>query len=208
MTANLRVRPGELVRDFVNTLDVDTGQDELTSPAALAAWLREHGLETVPSAMLAAWLREHGLATVPSATEADLRAAVALREGLRAALRAHHAGADGIAPAGLDELMADYPLQVSLRTGTPELQPAGSGVEAGLGRIVAAVAESYADGSWPRLKVCAEGTCQWAFLDTSRNQSRSWCSMSVCGNRAKTKAYRTRHKQPQADLVDGRASPR
>jgi predicted RNA-binding Zn ribbon-like protein len=181
MATGVSARPGELVRDFVNTLDVDTGQDELLSPAALAAWLREHGL-----------------ATVSAASEADFEAAVALREGLRDALRAHHLGAEGRAPAGLDELMANYPLQVSLRTGTPELQPAGSGVEAGLGRIVAAVAESRADGSWPRLKVCAESTCQWAFLDTSRNQSRSWCSMSVCGNRAKTKAYRTRQKRAQA----------
>ncbi len=180
MAASLRARPGELVRDFVNTLDVDTGADQLVSPAALAAWLREHGL-----------------ATARSATEADLGAAVALREGLRAALRAHHAGADGTALAGLDELMADFPLHISLRAGSPELQPAGRGVQVGLGRIVAAVAESHADGSWPRLKVCAESTCQWAFLDTSRNRSRSWCSMSVCGNRAKIKAYRTRRKQPQ-----------
>jgi predicted RNA-binding Zn ribbon-like protein len=179
MVAGGPARPGELVRDFVNTLDVDTGQDELLSPAALAAWLREHGL-----------------ATVRSATEDDLQAAVALRESLRAALRAHHGGAQG--PAGLDELMADYPLLVSLRTGTPELEPIGSGAHAGLGRVVAAVAASRADRTWPRLKVCAESTCQWAFLDTSRNQSRSWCSMSVCGNRAKTKAYRSRQKQPQA----------
>jgi predicted RNA-binding Zn ribbon-like protein len=175
----MAARPGELVRDFVNTLDVDTGQDELLSPAALAAWLREHDL-----------------ATVRSANEDDLRAAVALRESLRAALRAHHGGGEGEPPAELDELMADYPLQVSLRTGTPELEPVGNGTHAGLGRIVAAVAASHADSSWPRLKVCAESTCEWAFLDTSRNQSRSWCSMSVCGNRAKTKAYRTRHKQP------------
>jgi predicted RNA-binding Zn ribbon-like protein len=189
MTVGVTARPGELVRDFVNTLDVDTGQDELTSPAALAAWLREHGLETTLSA-----------------TEDDLRDAVALRESLRAALRGNHAGAERSAPAGLDELMADYPLQLSLRTGTPELQPAGRGAHAGLGRIVAAVAASHADRSWSRLKVCAESTCQWAFLDTSRNQSRSWCSMSVCGNRAKTKAYRTRHKQPSAGGAQSRAS--
>ncbi len=181
MVAGAPARPSELVRDFVNTLEADTGQDELTSAAALASWLREHGLTTAHSA-----------------TEADLRAAVALREGLRAALRAHHAGAEAPASAGLDQLMADYPLLLSLRSGTPELQPAGSGVQAGLGRIVAAVAASHADGSWPRLKVCAESTCEWAFVDTSRNQSRSWCSMSVCGNRAKIKAYRTRQRRSAA----------
>jgi predicted RNA-binding Zn ribbon-like protein len=181
MAARSVTRPGELVRDFVNTLDVDTGQDQLPSPAALAAWLREHDL-----------------ATVRSATEADLGAAVALREGLRAALRAHHGDGGATAPAELDRLMAGYPLQLSLWSGTPELQPTGTGAQAGLGRIVAAVAASHADGTWPRLKVCAQSTCQWAFLDTSRNQSRAWCSMSVCGNRAKTKAYRTRQRQQPA----------
>jgi predicted RNA-binding Zn ribbon-like protein len=171
-------RHADLVRDFVNTLDADTGEDELRSAAALAAWLRGRGL-----------------AAGRAATREDLGAALALREGLRAALRTHHGRAGGAAPARLDQVLAGYPLVVSLRTGTPELEPAGSGAQAGLARIVAAVAGSQADGTWQRLKVCAEATCQWAFLDTSRNQSRAWCSMQVCGNRAKTRAYRARRTQ-------------
>jgi predicted RNA-binding Zn ribbon-like protein len=166
----------ELIRDFVNTLDVETGEDQLRSPAALTAWLRERGL-----------------AKGRAATGADLSGALNLREGLRAALRDHHDRAGSTPCPPLDHLLAGYSLRVSLRTGTPELEPSGTGARAGLGRIVAAIVASHADRTWQRLKVCSEDTCQWAFLDTSKNQSRSWCSMRVCGNRAKIKAYRARH---------------
>ena len=47
-------------------------------------------------------------------------------------------------------------------------------------------------GAWPRVKACAAEECQWAFYDTSRNRSRTWCSMDVCGNREKTRRYRGR----------------
>ncbi len=168
-------RHAVLVRDFVNTLDLDTGEDHLDSPPALAAWLQGHDL---PAGRAAA--------------RADLDAALALRESLRAALRDHHDRPGATPPPQLDQLMAAYPLRVSLRTGLPGLEPVQSGIRAGLACIVAAVAESHADRTWERLKVCAESTCQWAFLDTSKNHSRSWCSMQICGNRAKTRAYRAR----------------
>ncbi|MFI9596128.1 CGNR zinc finger domain-containing protein [Nonomuraea sp. NPDC052265] len=150
----------ELVRDFVNTYDADA--DELSSPAEVALWLRERGLAGPGD----------------RAGDDDLGTALALCEGLRAALRRE--------PSGLPAL----PLLVVAGAGRPELVPAGEGVRAGL----AAIAAASVGGSWDRLKVCAEGTCQRAFIDTSRNRSRSWCSMRVCGNRTKTRAYRARKR--------------
>jgi len=61
--------------------------------------------------------------------------------------------------------------------------------------LLAAVADSQAAGSWERIKACAAEDCQWAFYDHSRNRSRAWCTMEVCGNRAKTRAYRARRRQ-------------
>jgi predicted RNA-binding Zn ribbon-like protein len=49
------------------------------------------------------------------------------------------------------------------------------------------------DGTWPKLKACRSDTCRWAFVDHARNRSRQWCSMSLCGNRAKARAFRARH---------------
>jgi predicted RNA-binding Zn ribbon-like protein len=58
--------------------------------------------------------------------------------------------------------------------------------------VAVAVMACTADGTWPRLKVCQATSCRWAFLDTSKNRSRTWCSMRMCGNRTKTRAYRAR----------------
>jgi predicted RNA-binding Zn ribbon-like protein len=42
------------------------------------------------------------------------------------------------------------------------------------------------------LKVCP--SCRWLYLDNSKNKSRQWCDMKVCGNRAKVRAFYTRQK--------------
>ena len=46
--------------------------------------------------------------------------------------------------------------------------------------------------SCERVKICPADDCLWAFYDESRNGSRQWCSMAVCGNRAKARAHRAR----------------
>ena len=44
-----------------------------------------------------------------------------------------------------------------------------------------------------RLKIC--GHCGWLFIDRSRNRSRAWCDMTVCGNRAKASRHYRRRKE-------------
>jgi predicted RNA-binding Zn ribbon-like protein len=169
-----------LLRDFVNTYDVEYDVDELAAPADLTAWLSERGL--VP------------LGNVSS--EDDLAAAIALREGLRTAMLVHQSpdSRSYDAVASLETTARRLPLWVSFASGAPELRSTGKGVRAGLTQIAIAAIAAKADGTWSRLKVCQESTCQWAFLDTSKNRSRCWCSMRVCGNRTKTRAYRARQR--------------
>jgi predicted RNA-binding Zn ribbon-like protein len=50
------------------------------------------------------------------------------------------------------------------------------------------------NGEWQRLKACRKDTCLWAFYDHSKNRSRHWCSMEVCGGQEKARAYRQRKK--------------
>lgn len=176
--------PALLLTDFVNTLDVDSSTDGIATPAGLAGWLAERGL--VPGPV--------------DAGDDDVRAAVTLREGLREAMAAHHGPEGADFPDDLEDVLAVLPLRVALTGPGPELvplDPPGTAT-AGLARIAAAIMDSVAAGTWPRLKVCQEDTCRWAFLDTSKNRSRAWCSMRVCGNRTKTRAYRARQK-PAAD---------
>jgi predicted RNA-binding Zn ribbon-like protein len=46
----------------------------------------------------------------------------------------------------------------------------------------------------PRLHACASATCRWLFLDTSRNRTRRWCDMKICGNRAKARRFSAAHR--------------
>jgi len=57
-----------------------------------------------------------------------------------------------------------------------------------LAPIAVAAVDLLRTGPLDRLKVCA--ACPWLFLDTSRNRSRRWCSMSECGARLKMRRYR------------------
>jgi hypothetical protein len=61
-----------------------------------------------------------------------------------------------------------------------------------VGAALAAATRIAVRGDWARLKICPADACLWAFYDQSRNRSRSWCSMRVCGNREKARAWRER----------------
>jgi predicted RNA-binding Zn ribbon-like protein len=47
-----------------------------------------------------------------------------------------------------------------------------------------------------RVKICP--SCRWLFMDRSKNQSRTWCDMKVCGNRAKARKHYKRSKEAQS----------
>ena len=46
-----------------------------------------------------------------------------------------------------------------------------------------------------KVKACADPVCGWLFMDVSRNQSRRWCDMKDCGNRAKVKRHYQKSKK-------------
>jgi predicted RNA-binding Zn ribbon-like protein len=184
-------RPALLLRDFVNTLDVECDDDEIATPEKLSEWLRRRGLLASPP--------RSGLGTAGDA--GNVATATGLREGLRAAMLGHHGPGVPEPSPELEAALARLPLRLAFGgPGEPTLVPVRGGVEGGLARIAAAVMACLADGSWTRLKVCQEDTCRWAFLDTSKNRSRAWCSMRVCGNRTKTRAYRARRRPDTGSL--------
>ena len=180
MVTKYQDAPGELefVRGFVNTLDVEGGADEFSTPASLAQWLAARGL----------------LDAGGRAEKDELRHAIAVRAALRAVLLANNGGAgDPAAAATLDEAGSRAGLVLRfLPDGSVRHEPTAGGVDGALGRLLAIVAAAQAEGAWARLKACRNGGCQWAFYDHARNRSRAWCSMEVCGNRAKARAYRSR----------------
>lgn len=171
-----------LVRELVNTYDVESGTEALPTPADLRQWLRHQKLMDAD-------------ATV---TYADLERAVRLREALRDLLAANH---DGTKAERAAEILTATARHSRLRihftpSGDCRLVPAASSdVDRALGELLVVVAEAMSDGRWRRLKVCRNGGCRWAFYDTSRGGTGKWCSMAVCGNRRKARAWRERQRQ-------------
>lgn len=74
---------------------------------------------------------------------------------------------------------------------------AGDGPDAALALVLGVVAEAQADGRWSRVKACPGPHCGWLFYDASRNRSRQWCSMEICGNRVKGREFRARRRGAQ-----------
>jgi predicted RNA-binding Zn ribbon-like protein len=165
-----------LLQDFLNTADIESESDLVATPAALAAWLASRGL--LP-----------GKATVAAAEHARV---LELRELLRDALEAatHGQGAH-TTNTRLDRIAATVPLRVRFGPET-RLEPATSSAAPALGPILAIVYDALRDDGLARLKVCRNDACRWAFYDTSRNRSGVWCSMAICGNRMKGRAFRRR----------------
>jgi predicted RNA-binding Zn ribbon-like protein len=54
------------------------------------------------------------------------------------------------------------------------------------------------NGDLARVRECGSATCEWLFIDKSRNHTRRWCDMNDCGNVAKVRRYRARQRAPRA----------
>jgi predicted RNA-binding Zn ribbon-like protein len=177
--------PGDLglVQGFVNSRwDLENSQEEqLRSPSELAAWLAERRL----------------LEPGTSLTTADLKRALDVREGLRALLFVNNgATRDDEAIERLNRALGRTKLAVQFGPdGAPGLTSKGRHLDAALGSLASIVAVAQIDGSWSRLKACRGVHCGWAFYDHSRNQSGSWCSMTLCGSRSKARQYRRRQRR-------------
>lgn len=144
----------DLVVDFLNTVDHESGTDVTADPDAWARWLADREL-------------------TGSGTASGTRA---VRTALRAAVGDRH----------------DPPGEVSVAV-TVELSAGGAprlAAEDVTGAVLAAAGRLAVLGQWTRVKICPADDCRWAFYDRSRNRSRTWCSMQVCGNREKARTWR------------------
>lgn len=169
-----------LVQAFVNTVDLQDGPEELSSPQALHDWLVGHKLLTDGS---------------PVGAD-DLAHARAVREAMRAVIGASSGlKVYPVDLATLNEVAAASGLRMRFGAGgRPRLEPEAGGAVGALGRVVATLYSAMQSEDWGRLKLCGSDTCRWAFYDRSRNHSSRWCTMASCGNRAKARRFRERKK--------------
>ncbi len=176
--------PGRLalVQAFINShydLEHDHGAELFDSPAALVRWLAERELID-PGARVDA---------------KGLERALTIRESLRALAAANPGDQPPRAVLErLDTAAAGARAEVRFTGGASFIPGERAGLDEALGALLATVAAATIDGSWSRLKVCPGEDCGWAFFDHSRNQTGRWCSMRVCGGRAKARAHYRRRR--------------
>ncbi len=175
-----------LVQGFVNTRDLEDGTDLMADPHTARDWL----------------VRARLLDPAAQPTLSELELACGVREGLRQLLRRDGDG-DGDRDGGVQDRLA--PLRAVSDAHRARLRVGESGaielentrhedLGDGLFELLLITRRAQEDGSWSRLKVCANADCQWAFFDRSRNQQGSWCEMATCGNRLKNRQLRARRR--------------
>ncbi|WP_405134210.1 CGNR zinc finger domain-containing protein [Nocardia sp. NBC_01388] len=172
---------GNLALDFIGTVQSRRAEftDLLETPDDLAEWAVGATL----------------LDNAPAADPAALADATRLREAAyRLALAVTHGEPFG-AP--------DRQLVNDLARGTlPELTVEADGsvkrsgtIETALAAIARSAVELIGGADRGRIKECGRADCTRLYVDTSRAGSRRWCDMTVCGNRAKSAAFRARNTE-------------
>ena len=182
--AESKPAPEPLVRvqALVNTVELPGGPDRLADEEDARAWLVDTGL----------------LAATAELTAADLDLARGVREALRALL-VHNSGG----PPPSDDVMSPLKLIAAQGTaradcgdaGEVRLSATGDSVPERLVELLLVMRDAQRDGSWARLKACANDECHWAFYDRSRNHGGTWCEMSSCGNKLKNREFRARKRR-------------
>ena len=190
--------------DFLNSIatPLDTPVEWITSGADLLDWLTVAGL--VPATVRKNLLKN----SLPGELDAVASQARALREWFRKFVQGHKG--KRLAPEAVKELAPlnrilardEEFIQVGLREPS-----AGDGVpfmlkkerrwrsaDALLVPIAHAMAEFVCTDDFSDVKSCEGSACTLMFVDKTHARARRWCSMAVCGNRAKAQAHRDRAK--------------
>jgi predicted RNA-binding Zn ribbon-like protein len=189
---------GALCLDFANTVSWRPAahrRDLLGDFAALVAWSREAGLLGESRAHE---VQRHS-ARLPAKAQTELRRATALREAIYetcsaiAAGRAPRAQQITALNASLARILADSKLAAHGRKFVWIRHGNANPVDDALWAVARSAADLLtSEVTLAQVRECAADTCGWLFLDRSKNGSRRWCDMRVCGNRAKVQRFRRR----------------
>jgi predicted RNA-binding Zn ribbon-like protein len=205
---------GNVCLDFINTLDDrPSGEPKelLKNYYDLARFGEDAGILT-PEQLDFFYEQVH---LMPDEAEEALRRAINLREALYAIFSAllNKQTAPQLAMDRLNTNLHDAALHSRLvqpKTAQTEMPQVEGRLEwrfdamtskfnAMLWPIARAAAGLLASSDVALVRACSSPTCQWLFLDTSKNHQRRWCSMKQCGNRAKVRRFYAKKKTSKGD---------
>jgi predicted RNA-binding Zn ribbon-like protein len=199
----------DLALDFLNSIAAPWGEkiEWLSTGGDLVAWLE--AANAVPPEVLAQFRKRTG----SRGLDAVAVQAREMREWFRMFVRSH--AGKRIAPAALRELAPiNQLLEQDEGYRQIEAAPPGGENDGGVQRVLRwsamrrwhspkalllPVAEAIGDlvccKDFTLVRTCEGPTCTMWFHDVSKGHGRRWCSMAVCGNRAKAVAHRARARQ-------------
>jgi predicted RNA-binding Zn ribbon-like protein len=191
---------GAVSLDFVNTLDdrfANEPKELLNSYIDLARFGEDTGiLSDVQVEHLFPWSLQH-----KDEAEEVLKSAIELREVISeifyAIVRKNPVPAAPLAK--LNRYVQEAAKHLSLVPGKGRFEwKFDSGIDdryAPLWPIARDAADLLASDRLEFVRACASETCEWLFLDESKNHRRRWCDMTKCGNRAKAQRFYVRQKK-------------
>src|SRR5690606_16353511 len=186
----LDLAASQVCLDYANTLEgrhADQPCETLGNYEALVTWCRRHSILDEPGAQRLV----QRAASHPDQAARALTHAIALREAL---YQIFSALADGKAPqraelatfnAALAEALAFLRITRAADGFTWTWSAGEDAFDRVLWPIALAAANLLTSPQATVIRKCAAPDCGWLFLDTTRNRSRRWCDMKICGNRAK-----------------------
>jgi predicted RNA-binding Zn ribbon-like protein len=187
---------GHVALDFANTVGSrgDHAEEHFNTYGDVIAWAEVRGVVTKTEA---ARLKREAAAD-PDTARAAFRRAIKLRDALYQVFLRRTAGkapaADDLAT--LNRFVTDTYRAARLAVDGDRVVLDTGSVAADLELPFASVVRSAVDlltgDQAPLVGRCADETCGWLFLDTTRNRTRRWCVMKDCGNRAKVRRFRRR----------------
>jgi predicted RNA-binding Zn ribbon-like protein len=191
---------GALCLDFINTLDDRySGQPKelLKTDPDLARFAEDAGTLT---GLQADRLSARSVES-PALAQKVLERAIGMREAMHEVFWAvlHKKPAPRSALAEVNGYVQEAAQHISLIPANGHFQwqfdSSSDSLEAPLWPIARSAAELLASDQVGYVRACASKTCEWMFLDESKNHRRRWCDMTKCGNRAKVRRFYKRQKK-------------
>jgi predicted RNA-binding Zn ribbon-like protein len=193
---------GKLCLDYCNTVGGKRGaipREKLNSYDDLLSWSEEAGLTSTSESSALRTKAE----TDPAEAASVLSRAINLREGIYRILLAT---LEGAAPSGNDLALLNS--ELARLMGRMRISPDATGrafswqwaggeaeMDQPLGPLAHSAASLLASPQdLAHVHQCRGDNCGWLFIDSSRNHSRCWCDMRDCGNRAKVRRHRQKHR--------------